>query len=293
MNFLTLSEYSSVAEEAKIKLFFLDWQDSDDFVVWINVYGTMLFSHDEEKRKMWISRSLLYVRFGAAAQEDERYQDEIGDDFKLLSDYVGGVGKLVGCLCTKQMNSIVSDEKNRYKHGILAGLIFIEALHNNISISKAADRVYFGGVVEYEEVFGKYNQKHILDNIWPQYLPSVHLWASLISYLEHGASHIEDVEKGRLELFSCPVLREKRGQDGVKGLVLLAEEYLFEGLKSRPKRTGSRKTLLDITKMVFVFHHHRKWSSLVAPNSLRLVIPSTKLLHVSNPLVARYFPDSK
>lgn len=293
MNFLTFSEYSSAAEKAKIKLSFLDWRDSDDAVVWVNIYGTMLFAHDEEKRKIWISRSLLYMRFGATDQQDVQFQDDIGGDFRLLSDFLGGSGKLFECLCTKQMNSIFSEEKQRYSNGILVGLIFIEALHNKVSISKAADRVYFGGVAEYEEVFGKYNQKHILDNIWPQYLPSVHLWASLISYLEHGATHVENAERGRLDLFCCPKLREKRGYDGVKGLVLLAEEYLFEGLKARPKRTGSRKTLLDITKMVFIFHYHRKFSSLVAPNSVRLVVPSTKILHVSSPLVARSILRSK
>ena len=293
MNFLTLSEYSRTAEKAKIKLYFLDWRDSDDSVVWINVYGTMLFSHDEEKRKMWISRSLLYARFGATGQELRQYKDDIGDDFKLLSDYVGGSDKLFGSLCTKQMNGIFSDAKQRHKYGILAGLIFIEALHSKVSISEATDRVYFRGVAEYEEAFGKYNQKHILDSIWPQYLPSVHLWASLISYLEYGATHIENAEQSRLGLFYCPKLREKRGHDGVKGLILLAEEYLFEGLKTRPKRTGSRKTLLDISKIVFIFHCHRKLSPLVAPNSVSLIIPPTKLLHVSNFLVVRNFFGSK
>lgn len=291
MNCLTFSEYSQIAEKAKIKLFFLDWRESDDVVVWINIYGTMLFSHDEEKRKMWISRSLLHVRFGETGRGDEQCQDEIGNDLKLLSDYVGGTDKLFGFLCTKQINSIFSDERQRYKHGILAGLIFLEALRDNVSISKAIDQIYLSMPDEFEEAFGKSSHKHILDNIWPQYLPSVHLWASLISYLGHGAEHIDNTD--RIDLFCCPKLREKRGIDGIQGFVLLAEDYLFEGLKSVPKRTGARKTLLDISKMVFIVHFHRKFSTLVAPSSISLIAPPTNLLHVSNALFAPNLFGSK
>ncbi|MFZ5813272.1 MAG: hypothetical protein ACOY4F_14640 [Thermodesulfobacteriota bacterium] len=288
---MTFSEYSQLAEKAKIKLFFLDWRESDDVVVWINIYGTMLFSHDEEKRKMWISRSLLHVRFGAAGRDEEQCQDDIGNDLRLLSDYVGGTDKLFGFLCTKQINSIFSDERQRYKHGILAGLIFLEALRDNVSISKAIDQIYFGMPAEFEEAFGKYSQKHILDNIWPQYLPSVHLWASLISYLWHGAEHVDNAE--RIDLFCCPKLREKRGSDGIKGFILLAEDYLFDGLRSMPKRTGARKTLLDISKMVFIFHFHRKFSKLVSPSSISFITPPTNLLHVINVSVAPKFFGSK
>lgn len=282
MPYITGKDYLALGEQAALNLCFLDWRDGDELSIFTTINGTMLFPTEEEKRKLWIARSLLFARMnGIPCEHDgkiyggEEYTDSTAcEDFKLLAEYFGGFAKFSNVLATKQLNSIFSEAEKREKNGLLSGRIFMIALEKKCSISDAIEFI-----IEHEEKIA-YNNKnyrnihtkeYIEKNIWPKYLPAVHLWASLlICFRYRDLCPIEDINI--YTMFKSSSLRQLGLRDGLIGFLDIAEGKLFEGLNTFPKRTGPRTPLLNISKMVFITHNKHKVSNVYTSGALRFVL---------------------
>ena len=136
MPYITGKDYLALGKQAALNLCFLDWRDGDELSIFITINGTMLFPTEEEKRKPWIARSLLFARMnGIPCEHDgkiyggEEYTDYTAcEDFKFLAKYFGGFAEFSNALATKQLNSIFSEAGKIEENGLLSGKIFMIAV---------------------------------------------------------------------------------------------------------------------------------------------------------------------
>ena len=255
----TEKEYVEAIQKAAIRINLQDWETAS---AWINIFGSMLFPDDKNKRLSWIFRVFLCTR--AASYQGQQADglitlsescQKIGQDVASLSEYTDGPEELTSLLFEAQHNDIKLEGKNRIVNGMIVGKVFLRALHSNKSLQEVTDEYHKNST---ETV----SQLSILRNLWPQFLPMAHYWGAMATFDAHGGLNLRDDISNPDDIFCCQKFRDKNVIDGVAGLVRIAESYLFQGINDIPKRTGPKRPLLDISKMFFVLHPFVTFSAL-------------------------------
>lgn len=260
--YYTTSEYLEIAQKAGTLINLMEWEPAS---AWINIFGSMLFPDDQNKRFSWIFRVFLCAKAASyqrllsnGSLTPSESCSKIGQDFSFFAEYMEGPENLTSLLFGAQYNDIESEGKNRIENGMIVGGILLRALNSDSSLQEIAEHYHK------EAVTISVSAKSILRNLWPQYLPMAHYWAAMVTFANHDGLNLREDITDPNDILYCQQFRDKNIPDGVIGLAKLAESYLFQGINKIPKRTGPRRPLLDISKMFFVLHPFSTFSALYA-----------------------------
>jgi len=247
-------DYFELIKLHKGKLLYFDKWDED--AIWINIAGTMLFSHDEDKRHSWVARCFLSSRsrrhqkkIDLDALSYNRACKSLGDDFSVLAMYMGGPERFINILFSKQLNTIESEANERFENGLMCASIFRYALSNLCSLGKAFE--WYNDSHSSVRPYRIRSGSHVFNKIYPQYLPSIHFWSAYATFYDYGVEEKLSYEDGGA-LFCCKERKDQGLDDGLAGFIKLSIAYLMRGINSVPRRRGPKSPLLDPAKLFYI-----------------------------------------
>lgn len=239
----------------------IDCGIDDKKMIWITIFGSMLFSTNQNMRIFWITRQILKKHTELASKKGEQgfveSCQQIGVDFAEIAYQLGGPKLLYDAIFSQQLNVPGVAEEERIKNGFEAAKVFRLALERGRDFADAAAHLHTE--MEKEANANKAaliprSPESIVKNLKKHFLPTIHFWAAYLFFSENDGIHLnaDSID----EMFFCSFLRKEGKQDGLGGFLRLANKYLEAGLNQHPKRPGPKGPLLDITKMFVTPNAH-------------------------------------